>query len=676
MIMITKKGFVGFCAIALILGPIGASAQNEPISLSWESMDQTAKPQQDFYQFACGNWLLNNPIPEEESRWSNFSVLQKKNNETLERLVIKTAEKVHTKGSVEQLLGDFYFSYMDTLTRNKRGITPIQFLLDDIKAIKTKGDVQQVITQLHTMGISVAFGAYVSQDAKFNEKYIVSLGQGGQGLPSREYYTQTDDRSKNIRAEYMLFVDKLMSSIVPEVKKASKTVYDIEYKLSEKSRTPVENRDLDKRYNKMTVKELSVLAPHFGWSEYFAKREMMSDSIIVAQPEYFTRFSELFDKLSVSQWKTYLYWSVARNTTGYLSMDLERTSFEFYGGVLRGTKKMKPLNQRALEFISGSTLGEALGKLFVDENFSTAAKSMVDDMVDKITLVFDQRIEELDWMSGETKMKAKEKLAAFSRKLGFPEEWKDYKGLEIVRDNFGLNMLNIGQYRTKENIEKLDKPVNKKEWFMAPQIVNAYYSSTYNEIVFPAGIMQEPFFNEKYEAAVNYARMGAVIGHELTHGFDDNGSKFDATGRMENWWTKEDRDRFEARTQLLIDQYNSIEVLEGVFVNGKLTLGENIADLGGLTIAYYAYQKYLDENGRETINGFTPEQRFFIAFGQVWQNNIREAELVQRIKSDSHSPGKYRVNGTLSNMPEFFEAFEVKDGDPMRQPADKIVKIW
>jgi putative endopeptidase len=648
----------------------------EPISLSWESIDKSANPQKDFYQFACGNWLSANPIPEEESRWSNFSVLQKKNNETLERLVIKTAELVHEKGTVEQLLGDFYFSYMDTLTRNKRGVEPIQFLLDEIKSIKTKAEVQEMITHLHKLGIGVGFGAYVSQDAKFNEKYIVSLGQGGQGLPSREYYTQTDDRSKNIRKEYLLFVDRLMNKVVPTVKKPSKTIYDIEFKLSEKSRTPVENRDLDKRYNKMTIKELSVLAPQFGWSEYFAKREMMSDSIIVAQPEYFTRFGEVFEKYSVAQWKTFLYWSVARNTTSFLSMDLERISFDFYGGVLRGTKKMKPLNQRALEFISSGTLGEALGKLFVEENFSTVAKAMVDDMVDKITLVFDQRIEELEWMSNETKVKAKEKLAAFSRKLGFPEEWKDYKGLVIVRDNFGLNMLNIGAYRTKENVDKLDKSVNKKEWFMAPQIVNAYYSSTYNEIVFPAGIMQEPFFNEKYEAAVNYARMGAVIGHELTHGFDDNGSKFDATGRMENWWSKEDRDRFEERTQLLIDQYNSIEVLEGVFVNGKLTLGENIADLGGLTIAYYAFQKHLAEHGRDTINGYTPEQRFFIAFGQVWQNNIREAELVQRIKSDSHSPGKYRVNGTLSNMPEFFKAFDVKEGDSMRQPADKIVRIW
>jgi putative endopeptidase len=314
--------------------------------------------------------------------------------------------------------------------------------------------------------------------------------------------------------------------------------------------------------------------------------------------------------------------------------------------------------------------------LFVEKNFSITARKKVNEMVDNITLVFEERISKLDWMSDETKVKAQEKLASFSRKLGFPDKWKDFSSIKVLRNNFGQTMRNISEFKIQESIAKLDKPVNKEEWFMSPQTVNAYYSPNNNEIVFPAGIMQQPFFSENFEDAVNYARMGAVIGHELTHGFDDNGSKFDASGRMQNWWTKEDRDKFEAKTQLLINQYSSIEVLEGVFINGKLTLGENIADLGGLTIAYYAYLKSLEGKEKEVVNGYTPEQRFFMAFGQIWQNNIRDAELINRVDTDSHSPGKYRVNATLANMPEFFEAFRVEEGDPMRLPADKIARIW
>jgi putative endopeptidase len=647
-----------------------------PSSLDWKNLDSTAQPSKDFYQFVCGNWLKNNPIPEEESRWSNFNLLEKQNNIILREIVEDAASKTSGRTTVEERVGNYYFAFTDTLTRNKLGITPILDILNDIAAIQSINDLENQIIQLHKIGFNVGFNAGVSPDSKINTKHILYLSQGGQGLPNKEYYTKNDDRSKMIRKEYLLYTDKLFTYCIPKSKKPSKSIFAMEVFFSNKSRSPVENRDLDKRYNKMTMGDLAKISPQFNWSKYFGERGLMVDSIIVSQPEYFTNFGVAIEKFSLDQWKNYLQWSVINSSTGFLNMDIERASFAFYSTTLRGTKTMKPLHQRALESMSRGIMGESLGQLFVERNFSISAKNKVNEMVDNITAVFEDRINKLDWMSEATKAKAQEKLAAFSRKLGFPDKWKEYPGFYVTTSNYGVTVIDLNAFRVAENVAKLDKPVDKNEWFMAPQIVNAYYSPTNNEIVFPAGIMQQPFFSEHYEDAVNYARMGAVIGHELTHGFDDNGSKFDASGRMQNWWTQEDREKFDAKTQLLIDQYNSIQVLEGVFINGKLTLGENIADLGGLTIAYHAYIKSLEGKVKENINGYTPEQRFFMAFGQIWQNNIRDAELVNRVNNDSHSPGKYRVNATLSNMPEFFEAFQIKEGDPMRQPAEKIARIW
>lgn len=663
--------FSVLCFISIL-----GQSQVEIKSLDFKNLDTTANPRKDFYQFVCGNWLKNNPIPEEESRWSNFNVLEKQNNILLKVIAEDVANRVSGRTKVEAMVGDFYFAFTDTITRNRLGIKPIEEILKNIAEIKTKDDLENQIIALHKIGIGVGFSSYVSPDSKFNDKHILYLSQAGQGLPTKDYYTKTDDRSKKIKNEYKLFIDKMFSLVIPKSKKPSNIIFEMEVNLSEKSRSPVENRDLEKRYNKMTMGDLAKIAPQFNWSKYFGERGLLIDSLIVAQPEYFTNFANAIDKFSIPQWKTFLQWSVITSTSGYLSMNLERASFDFYGTVLRGTKVMKPLYQRGLEAMSRGVMGESLGQLFVERNFSVSARKKVNEMVDNITLVFEDRISKLDWMSDETKVKAQEKLASFSRKLGFPDKWKDYSSIVILRNNYGQSMRNLSEYRVQENCAKLDKPVDKNEWSMSPQTVNAYYSPLNNEIAFPAGIMQQPFFSEDFEDAVNYARMGAVIGHELTHGFDDNGSKFDASGRMKNWWTQDDRQKFEAKTQLLINQYSSIEVLEGVFINGKLTLGENIADLGGLTIAYYAYLKSLEGKTKQNINGYTPEQRFFMAFGQVWQNNIRDAELINRINTDSHSPGKYRVNATLSNMPEFFEAFKVEEGDPMRQPANKIARIW
>ncbi len=646
-------------------------------SLDFTSLDTTTSPKVDFYQFACGNWLANNPIPEEESIWSNFNVLDNSNNDILKTLLEEAQKNPGEKGQAKQFIGDLYHSFSDTNTRNEMGLKPLEGLLSEIDAIADLEGLQNQITKMHDLGISSGFSIYVSQDAKFNDNYAVYLEQGGLGLPNREYYFKKDERSVTIRNAYQEHLNKIFQmATTGEDKNLVPFTYELEEQLAEKSWPPAQLRDIEAQYNKMTIADLATMAPGFDWAKYFADRKISVDSVIIGQKDFFTQFSNVFSNTSIDAWKAYLKWNVLNESATALTMDMERLNFDFYSTVMRGTKKMKPLWKRGVMMVSRSPVGQCLGEVFVQDNFSQDAKNKVNEMVANITLVFEERIETLDWMSAETKVKAKEKLGTFVRKLGFPDAWKTYPGLEISADNYYQNQMNLSQFSVRENFEKLGKEIDKDEWHMVPQMVNAYYNPLLNEIVFPAGIMQKPFFSENFEDAVNYARMGAVIGHELTHGFDDQGSQFDATGAMVNWWTPEDKAKFDAKTQLLIDQYNAFEVLEGVFINGELTLGENIADLGGLTIAYYAYQKSLEGKEDTLINGYNNAQRFFIAFGHVWQNNIRESALVQRVNTDPHSPGKYRVNGTLANMPEFFKAFDVQEGDPMRQPADKIARIW
>ncbi len=647
-------------------------------SLEFDNMDKSANPAEDFYQYANGNWLANNPIPESESRWSSFNELDDRNNNVLHNILENSKKNPGEKGSASQLIGDYYYTFSDTVTRNKQGIDPLKEEIKRIAKVQSTQELPELIAHLHNIGVGVFYGVYVEQDAKINTKHQVYVSQGGLGLPNKDYYFNKDERSVKIRDAYMLHIHRMFDlTEMTHLKEKSEIVFQLEAKLAEHSMAPVELRDMEKQYNKMTTKILSETCPSINWKTYFKTRGLSGvDSVIVGQPAFMKALDQVLMNESIHDIKAYMQWQLINDYAGALSMDLDRANFDFYSTTMRGTKKQKPLWKRGIQSVTFSSVGEALGKAFVEENFSEEAKRKVNEMVDNITLVFEDRIEALDWMSAATKVKAKEKLGAFARKLGFPDEWKDFSSLDISRESYLKNVMNSRKFRIQENLDKYGKGIDKSEWGMVPQIVNAYYNPLLNEIVFPAGIMQAPFFSEEYEDAVNYARMGAVIGHELTHGFDDQGAQFDAEGRMQNWWTEEDKAKFDAKTQKLIDQYNSFEVLEGVFVNGELTLGENIADLGGLTIAYHAYQKSLKGKGKDKINGFTNEQRFFLAFAQVWKNNIRDNALIARIKGDPHSPGKYRVNGTLSNMPEFFEAFNIKEGSAMRQPADKIAKIW
>jgi putative endopeptidase len=649
-------------------------------SLEFEYMDTTVSPRNDFYEFACGDWLKNNPIPEEESRWSSFNVLGERNNNVLKEILENASSKEFDNGSAHQLIGDYYTSFIDTVKRNKQGIKYLKPELAHIDKIESREDLIKEIAHLHDIGVPAFFSCYVAQDAKRNTKYRLHVSQGGLGLPNKNYYFKKDERSEKVRAGYDAYVNSLfnITGIETSTKKPAELIpFYIESKLAEVSKGPVELRDVEENYNKTASGLFNASYPNIGWNSYLKERGISNvDTIILRQPRFIIGLDKLIQEESMEDLKIYLKWKLINSSSDRLTTEIAKENFNFYNTVMRGTKVQKPVWKQGIEAVTNSAIGEALGQAFVEENFSEEAKVIITEMVDNITLVFEDRISKLDWMSPETKAKAKAKLATFAKKMGFPDEWKDYSSLSINKDSYYQNVINSERFNAAENLSKLGKEIDKVEWGMVPHIVNAYYNPLLNEIVFPAGIMQKPFFSEHYEDAVNYARMGAVIGHEFTHGFDDKGAKYDDIGQINDWWTAEDKKKFGEKTQKLIDQYNSFEVLKGVFVDGELTLGENIADFGGLTIAYHAYKRSLEGKKQEEINGYSPSQRFFIAFAHVWKNNIRDDALMTRVTTDPHSPGKYRVNGTLSNMPEFFEAFDVKEGDSMRQPADKIAKIW
>ncbi|MBT6514197.1 MAG: M13 family metallopeptidase [Crocinitomicaceae bacterium] len=659
--------------------PIIDKALSE-LQLEFEYMDTSINPRSDFYQYCNGTWMMENPVPDDKSKYSTFNVVDDKIKKHLRLILLDVSHNGDSEGSDEQILGDFYTSFMDTLNRNDKGTEPLDEtkLLEYAASIENSDGIVNVLSYHHPRGINSIFNFRIDIDEKNNSQYVAYLSQGGLGLPNKGYYFDEDERSITIRADYKQHISNVfdwngMSLSEEEVAR----IYGIEEALAEASRSQEENRDDNAKYNPYTVKEIANENPTINWPKYFDKIGLKNKSkIIVQQPEYFRRLSELIKEKPINDWSLYMQWRVLNEFETAMTTELLNENFDFYSKTMRGRTTMKKDWERAIATITGSPINELLGKKFVEVKFSIDDKAKVNEMVDHITAVFDERINDLDWMSEPTKNKAKEKLASFARKLGFPDKWKSYEDLQINDSNYLENIVQLSLYTFKDKLDKLNNAIDKSEWHMPPHLVNAYYNPVLNEIVFPAGIMQNPFFDARFEDAVNYARMGAVIGHELTHGFDDQGSRYGADGNLENWWTSEDSIKFSEKTQKLIEQYNEFEVLDGVFINGKLTLGENIADFGGLTIAYYAYLKSLEGTERSVINGFSNEQRFFIAFGQVWKNTIKEDELITRVKTDYHSPGKYRVNGTLSNMPEFFSAFNIQEGDAMRQPSDKITKIW
>lgn len=642
------------------------------------NLDTTVAPCDNFYQYAIGGWLKNNPVPSTESRWSSFNVVNDSNNLKLRKILEDFSSKSYETGSMEQKIGDFYKSIMDSTIAEELGYAPIQTDLEKIEALTNTNEMVELLAHHKSIGVNSLFSIYVGQDDKNSEQYITHLSQSGLGLPDRDYYTKTDQKSKEIQAAYQTHIKKMFALLNEEkAETLAKKVYSIEKTLAEASMTRVERRDPDKTYNKMSIAELESEFANIPWNSYFKQVGVNNiENVIVAQPNFLKVTSEQLKKLSLEDWKVYLKWRLIDTYASELSSEFVNQNFDFYGKTLSGTKEMKPRWKRALSKINGN-IGQLLGKAFVDRHFSKEAKEEVSRMVENIRAVFRTRIQKLEWMTEETKAKAIEKLESFNKKIGYPDKWRDYSALEIVANNQVQNIMNSRQFNFAYMINKLGKPIDKDEWFMSPQTVNAYYSSSKNEIVFPAGILQPPFYSVHADAALNYGGIGAVIGHEFTHGFDDQGSKYDAKGNLKNWWTEDDRASFDARAQKVVDQFNGFEVLDSVFVNGELTLGENIADLGGATLAYQALEKELEETGKpDNIDGFTYQQRFFLGWAQVWHMNMTEEELRKRIATDPHSPGEHRVIGPLANMPEFTEAFNCKKGDPMVSPDSSKAVIW
>jgi len=673
---------------SLLLVTVGCSTQEnknqEPekeITPAFDisQIDSSHSACDDFEQFAAGNWLKNNPVPESESRWGSFNVLHDENELQLKTIVEEASNAKGKKGTNLQLVGDFYTSALDSTTINKLGYEPIKSHLNKINEAATLADLIATSVENKKIGSGAFFGFYVYIDAKNSDRYITYLSQGGLGLPDKSYYFPKDERGENILAEYEKFITKLfvLTDNSEEVAaQKAKNIIKIETELASNSMDRVDLRDPHKTYHKMDKAGLQKLIPAINWKDFFAAAEFKDfDTLIVRQPNFFKALNNSFKKFPLKNWKDYVAYHFINDFAGHLSMDFEQTNFDFYSTTIKGVKQMKPQWKRALGK-SNNYVGQPLGKLFVEKHFSEESKQMVLDMIHNISDVFKERVQQLDWMSDETKSKALEKLSKFNYKIGYPDKWKDYSSVDIQANALVQNVMNMNYHNYKENIDKLGKPIDKDEWGMNPQRINAYYSSTMNEIVFPAAILQPPFFNPKADDAINYGGIGAVIGHEFSHGFDDQGSKSDGDGNLNNWWTDEDKANFAERTGKLATQYDKYEVAEGNKVNGKLTLGENIADIAGLTLAYYGLQKAVEKKGKpELIDGFDHNQRFFLGWAQVWHTNAKDEFLINQVKTDPHSPTRYRINGPLVNMNEFHSAFGCKEGE-MIAPDSLRVTIW
>ncbi len=648
--------------------------------LDLANMDTTVNPCEDFYQYANGGWITNNPIPASESRWGAFNELAEKNYAILLELLTEAASNATAaKGTATQLVGDFYATGMDSVAANKAGLAPIQPELEKIEAIKTADDLVKVQAELLQKGMTGFYNLYVAQDDKISTQYALQAYQDGLGLPDRDYYLKNDERSKKIRTAYVEHLQnifRLLGDDAATAQQKAQTVFRFETSLAKASRTRVELRDPYANYNKISVQEFNRQYPNLRLPLVLAGVGAQNvNEIIVGQPPFFKELNSMLTPTAVNDWKTYMQWHLLQTAAPYLSQEFVQENFNFYGKVLSGTEQMQPRWKRVLRS-TDAALGEALGQLYVQKTFSPQAKQKALEMVNNLQLAFKEHVRDLDWMSEETKQQALEKLNAFAVKIGYPDKWKDYKGLSISRDAYVSNVMRANQFLYQENIDKLGKPVDRAEWFMSPPTVNAYYNPTMNEIVFPAGILQPPFFDPQADDAVNYGGMGAVIGHELTHGFDDQGAQYDFEGNLKDWWTKADQEQFTARANVVADQYSQYTVLDNLHVNGKLTMGENIADIGGLNIAYTALQKALSKKNPGKIAGFTPEQRFFLAWAQIWRINVRDEYLNQQILTDPHSPGRFRTNGPVSNLPQFYETFNCNENDKLYRPEKDRIKIW
>ncbi|MEX5745694.1 M13 family metallopeptidase [Massilia sp. X63] len=648
--------------------------------IALEYVEPSVRPQDDFFQHLNGKWLKTVEIPADKSSWGAFHKLHDDTQPQLRAIIERSAATKNPRaGSEEQLIGDFFASYMDEARLEKLGIAPLKGELAKIAAIKDKAELPATFARLGRIGVTTPFGFYIHQDAKDSTKYVADLYQGGLGMPDRDYYLKLDDaKLADTRAKYQQHVEKMLALSGDKNAAANaKAVVDLETELARVQWTKVENRDPIKAYNKVELSKLAEMAPGYDWNAWLQEAGIQgkADYVIVSQPSYLKGMAEILNRVPLETWKVYLQLHTVNGYANYLSKAFVDQRFAFHGTTLSGAPKLEPRWKRGVSTIEGA-LGDAVGKLYVKEHFPAERKARMEVLVKNLLEAYRSSIDTLDWMSPATKKEAQAKLAKFTPKIGYPNKWKDYSSLNVKRDDLVGNVMRSREVEYQRELNKLGKPIDRDEWGMTPQTVNAYYNPELNEIVFPAAILQPPFFDAKADDAVNYGGIGAVIGHEISHGFDDQGSQYDGDGNMRNWWTEEDGKKFAEKTKVLIQQYAGYSPLPGYNVNGELTLGENIGDNSGLAIAYKAYKLSLKGKPAPVINGLTGDQRFYMGWGQVWRSKMREPAQIAQVKTDPHSPGQFRANGTLKNQPGFYEAFGVKEGDKMYlAPKDRVI-IW
>ena len=679
---LTKYGLMA-CAALAVSGCKNKSSESadEPkrtVFFDKSGMDTTVKPGDNFFLYASGNWIKKTQIPASETGWGSFYTLDDDNTKNLHKILEKVSKEDNAAGSIGQKVGDLYLSGMDTTAMDKLGYEPVKPLLARISAVKTYKDLVSLAADGYKDGDGFLLGFYVSPDDKISTKNAAHFDQTGLNLPNRDYYFKTDSASKKIRAAYVKYIAKLFTLTGVDTATAGKkamAILKLETDIAQSHLTPVELRDPQKNYNKFTVTDFQKQVPDIDLADAFKRLGLKTDTVLVGQPGYFKALDGLLKTEPIDVWKDKITFGALNDASRLLSKDFRSAHFDFFGKVLSGQKQQKERWKIMTNNVDGG-LGELLGQLYVEKYFTPEAKQRMLDLVNNLQGVYKDRIEKLDWMSPETKKKALEKLSAFTKKIGYPDKWKKYDDVEISKDAFYKNEQSIAKHDYNEMIKRVNKPVDKTEWGMTPPTVNAYYNPAFNEIVFPAGILQFPFFDKDADDAINYGAIGAVIGHEMTHGFDDQGRQYDKDGNLKDWWVGGDAAEFKKRVDVMINQYNQFIVLDNVHVNGSLTQGENLADIGGLAIAYQAFKNTPEGKSDTKIDGFTPDQRFFLSFGQVWRIKTRDETMRMRISSDPHSPEMYRVNGPVSNTEAWYKAFNIKPGDKLYRPKNERVKVW
>ena len=673
------KHYFSVAALCLSMAACNSGKGNLTTGIDLANLDTTALPGTDFYQYACGGWMKNHPLTDEYSQYGSFTVLAENNRKQMQGLIEELAKGQHEAGSVAQKIGTLYNLAMDSVKLNQEGTAPIKTELEEIASLKNKADVYALLGSLERRGITSYLGTGVGADQKNSDMNAVYTSQAGLSMGERDYYLATDEATTKIREAFKVHVAKMYQLAGFDEATANRgrdIVMDVETRLAKTFRSMVELRDPQANYNKMTLDELKQKYASFNWDAYLTNLGLKNvQEIIVGQPEALAEAAKILDSLPVEQQVLYLQWKLIDRAASFLNDEIVEQNFDFYGRTMSGAKEMQPRWKQAVS-VTGSVLGEAVGQMYVEKYFPAAAKERMVTLVKNLQTALGERIEALEWMSDSTKARALEKLAAFHVKIGYPDKWKDYGKLDIKDDSYYANIERATIWASDENMAKAGKPVDKEEWHMTPQTVNAYYNPTTNEICFPAGILQPPFFDMQADDAFNYGAIGVVIGHEMTHGFDDQGRQYDKDGNLKDWWTAEDAERFNQRAQVMVNFFDSIQVAPGVHANGRQTLGENIADYGGLQVAYQAFKTATKDAPLATVDGLTPEQRFFLAYAGVWANNVRPEFVLYLTKMDVHSLGEWRVNGALPQIDAWYEAFNIGEADPMFVPKEERVAIW